>query len=152
MTFLLSPLARYAAGAGVLCLAFLYWLHGHDAKVKAVVVAQYATAQAKADKVHQLELDDARKERIQHAADLAAYIAANPVQPVFVCPRPHTPAAEVIEASASPGPAPADVQPVPEGDSAERPSERPDIGPLLNLLALRADEVSGDLREQQAVK
>ena len=152
MTFLLSPIARYAAGAGILCLAFLYWLHGHDVHVRADIEAKYQQIAAKAEKEHQLELDHARAERDKESSNLSAYIAAHPIQPVFVCPRPHAPAASVIEASASPSPAPADIQPVPSGDSDSGSVWHPDIGPLLNILAARADQVAADLREQQAAK
>ena len=45
------------------------------------------------------------------------------------------------------------LQPVPSGDPGSGAGrEGPDIGGMLSALALRADLVSADLREQQAVK
>jgi hypothetical protein len=44
------------------------------------------------------------------------------------------------------------VQPVHEGDSDLRPELGPDISGMLDALAASADSVSGDLREQQAVR
>ena len=53
-------------------------------------------------------------------------------------------AGAVIAGDAAPGTAPGDVLEVPPRDSGER-----DIGPMLSVLADRADQVSAELREYQ---
>ena len=100
-------------------------------------------------KAHQIELDKAGHAHDAELADLARYVSDHPVSvrlcpvgPVQVTPAP----------GAGSGTATGNIQPVSAGNPAERTGERPDIGPLLNLLAVRADETSADLREQQSVK
>jgi len=79
-----------------------------------------------------------------------ALIANQPPLSVRLCNSPHSgsvvpKAGPAKPGDAAPSAAAGNVQPLPSGDSSG-----PDIGPLLSLLAQRADEVSATLREFQS--
>jgi hypothetical protein len=114
------------------------------AKVQKVAAAQTAAAEAKAttaEHAHDTEI-----------ANLNAYVAAHPEQPVRLCydPAAELPPRSTVARAASPSAAAGNVQPVHGGDSGVRPTAGPDIGGLLNILANRADQISAALREFQA--
>lgn len=84
----------------------------------------------------------------QELADLRAYRAANP-NSVRLCVAGNNLSARPAEGQ--PGAAAGTVQPVSPGDSSSGTEQGPDIFPLLDLLAARADEVSALLRRRQEI-
>lgn len=104
-----------------------------------------------AAKVHQGELHAAHD---THVSEVATDRRDADVAPIVLRLRLNAPA---VLAGCAPGAAAGatagDIQPVPAGDPGRGPRrEGPDIGPLLSALALKADLVSADLREQQSVR
>lgn len=114
----------------------------------AALVKATATAKAETDRL-QKKADEAEHAHDQEIADLRLYRATHPVH-VGVCHatgnnQPGVPSTAGSDPShASPGASSGDVLPVPAGDSGEQ-----DIGPLLDVLAGKADAVSSQLREYQ---
>jgi hypothetical protein len=94
------------------------------------------------------EVSGAKDVKAAETQNLTQYVAANPIAPVRVCRTVVQTIAPASPAASAPA---ADVQPVPSGNTGLRPDVGPDLSGLLNLLALRADAVAADLREQQAV-
>lgn len=99
--------------------------------------------------------EDARNANAQELAELRAYRADNPLHGGLCKPAKNnrsavsSPAATVtVNAGASTGTA--DVQPVPAGDTEPGGQSDTDIRGMLDALAARADQVSGQLREWQA--
>lgn len=142
------------AGAGAIVAALLFWHHAAidkgiaeqkaaDDKASAALVAQTqqetAALQTKADEAQE-----------SYEAEISALRNQPPVGAVRLCVNPHGRGSGMPETStsdagnANPGTSAGVVQPVPAGDS-----QGPDIGNLLGILALRADEVSAELREYQ---
>jgi hypothetical protein len=134
----------------IACVAF--WGHHKYNQGYSKARAEWELAQ-KIEKVrHDQELKDANHANDQELDNLRAYRDANPVQPVRLCvsPRPVRPAGEAADGAGAPA---TGIQPVPESDSGVRPDgSGPDIGTMLATLALAADAVSAELREEQAVK
>ena len=85
----------------------------------------------------------------QELADLRAYRASHPLEPVRLCITDPLPTST---AQGQPGTVSTDVQPLPGGNPSVRAEPGPDISSLLNLLALRADEVSAGLRRRQELE
>lgn len=114
--------------------------------IKADDERKTAEAQKRADTA-----EDGHKNAL---ADLEAYRAAHPDEPVRLCLDGLT-----LPASGSPGPgnrptraAPGSFQPVPAGDPSSGPQAvGPDIFGLLDALAARSDKVSEQLRVYQKV-
>lgn len=134
-------------------LGVWYW---HHSAVEAGVKQEIAAVQAESAK--QTAALNAKINVAEHAhdeelANLRAYRDANPITPVSLC-LSATPAA-VRPANTDqghPSAAPAIVQSVPAGDRSGGAAQAgPDIGPLLDALAARADAVSAELRSRQAV-
>jgi hypothetical protein len=126
---------------GLLLGAVWYWgFHTEHTIVQTRVIKQQVEVEKRV-----IETDHSHD---QELADLRAYRAAHPVQPVRVCQSAGVPIAAPRQSSA----ASADVQPMPGPDPGLRPEAGPDIGSLLGLLALRADEVSATLRRRQALE
>jgi hypothetical protein len=123
-----------------------------DAKALAVATAK---AEAKTAALN-LQLQDAIDEKAKSDAALAAYAAANPLEPVRLClaPRSTVPGSQAVASHAdSTASAPGDVQQVPSGDSGIRAGAGPDISGLLSVLADKADQLSDQTRGlQQAVQ
>ncbi len=134
----------------IACVAF--WGHHKYNQGYSKARAEWELAQ-KIEKVrHEQELKDANHANDQELDNLRAYRDANPVQPARLCiaPRPVRPAGEAADGAGAPA---TGIQPVPESDSGVRPDGGgPDIGAMLANLALAADAVSAELREEQAVK
>lgn len=152
----LNRLAAEGVALLLLCLLGLYVHHRIYQSGVASVQQADAVALAKAKADAQIKTDQLAKtaEEASHAhdqelTDLRAYRANHPVH-VGVCHDanhsvPSVPAAPGQDPGhASPSPASGDVQPVPTGDSSPA-----DIGPLLDLLAGKADKLSSELREYQ---
>jgi len=101
----------------------------------------------------QKQADEAAKRYEQEIAALGAYRGASDLGPVRVCVNRIVRAQpDIANSSESPGAPAAGVQPVPAGDSGIRPgADTPDIAPLLDALAARADSVSAQLRVYQSV-
>ena len=154
----LIPLKDYVYGAAIvlLCVGFLSFIR-HERAVGASRILQADTlaltkAQAAAD-IQTAKLakqaDEASHAHDKELADLRYYRVTHPIH-VRVCHDTHgsvpgLPATGSANGSnAGAGPASGDVQPVLTGDNGGE-----DIGPLLDLLANRADQVSAQLREFQ---
>lgn len=132
--------------------AVAFWGHHKFNLGYAKARAEWELAQ-KIEKVrHNQELKDAQHANEQELQSLRAYRDANPIGAVRLCvsPRPVRPAGEAADGAGAPA---TGIQPVPESDSGVRPDRGgPDIGAMLANLALAADAVSAELREEQAVK
>lgn len=146
------------AAAALILSAGLYWHHkvyvsGVAAVQQADAVALQA-AKAVADKETARltkRAEDASHEHDKDLADLRLYRVTHPVHVGgglchnsnnSIAGLPGIPAPDFSHANT--GPSPGDVQPVSSGNSG-----RDDIGPLLDLLAGRADKLSAQLREYQ---
>lgn len=140
--------------AVLLGIALIIWSYIHTynaggrherAKVEKQVAARTAAVQKQAD--------EAAKRYEQEIAALGAYRGASDLGPVRVCVNRIVRAQPGATASSEgPGAPAAGVQPVPAGDSGIRPgADTPDIAPLLDALAARADSVSAQLRVYQSV-
>lgn len=148
---MLGNLRLYAyAGLAAAAIALGLWYHHavYQSGYKAAI-AQYEKAQAIADAKHAKELQEASHANDAEIAKLKLDLVSRPIPAVRLCARPHLPGAATAADGA--GARAGNVQPVPEGDSGLRAEPGPDISELLGLLALRADQVSADLREEQAV-
>lgn len=127
--------------AGLLVLGI--WLSGvfHEkARIETRIVKQQVQVEKRV-----IETDHTHD---QELSDLRAYRASHPVQPVRLC----QPARVPIAAPRQPGAATGDLQPVSAGDSQLRPEPGPDISGMLELLSIRADEVSAGLRRRQELE
>ncbi len=127
---------------GLLLGGIWYWgFHTERTIVKERVVQQQIQVEHRV-----IETDHSHD---QELADLRAYRATHPVQPVRLC-IDHVPPRST---EGQPGAPAADVQPVPSGDPGVRPPPAgPDIEPMLELLTDRADEVSAGLRRRQTLE
>jgi hypothetical protein len=123
-----------------------------DAKAVAKATAK---ANAETAKLND-QLQGALNAKAQSDAALAAYNAANPLEPVRLClaPARALPGAQTAARGAnSTAPAAGDVQPLPSGDSGLRTGAGPDVSGLLSVLAGKADALSDQTRAlQTAVK
>lgn len=121
----------YAEGAAAVKAA--------DAKVLAAQIAK-----------DQLAINSAEHANDAELAKLQSYVTAVPVPPVRLCLNTtHSGAVPSASKPSASAPAAA-VLPVSAGDSAVRADVGPDISSLLSALALKADEVSAELREYQS--
>lgn len=127
--------------AGLLVLGI--WLSGvfHE---KAHIETRIVKQQVQVEK-RVIETDHSHD---QELADLRAYRASHPVQPIRLC----KPASMPSSASRQPSAATTDVFPVSTGDHGVREEPGPDISRLLELLGGRADEVSATLRRRQELE
>lgn len=145
-----------AAVIGVLFGSLLWWNHrayqAGIAKVKAEDAIVLAAAQAKAEAVTaqlKAKAEEAAHAHDQELADLRDYRSKHPVS-LWVRNGTGHSGGVSAGAGADAGNAgscssPGDLQPVSAGDHQGR-----DIGPLLDILAGKADAVSAQLREWQA--
>lgn len=120
--------------------------------------AQYAKLKETADKeTGRLQgiADTAEKARDQESKALDDYRTANPLHG-SLCLNPAQQSGRVPEtgathpSNAGTSTSTSTVQPVSAGDSGTGGQGQPDIRHMLDLLAGRADQVSGELREYQA--
>jgi len=111
---------------------------------RAVIKTQTVTKKIEVEK-RVVETDHSHDKEL---ADLRAYRAGHPEQPVRLCKSISVPTAAPRQPSADT----ADVQPVSGPDPGIRAEPGPDISELLGLFALRADEVSAGLRRRQALE
>jgi hypothetical protein len=126
---------------GLLLGAVWYWgFHTEHTIVQTRIVKQQVEVEKRV-----IETDHSHD---QELADLRAYRAQHPVQPVRLC----QPAPVPIAAPRQPSAATGDVLKMPGPDSGVREEQGPDIGQLLGLLAQRADEVSAGLRRRQVLE
>jgi hypothetical protein len=145
----------YLAVIAALGTAFgIYTAHERDvgkaeviAADKAATLKAQAAAQKETDRL-QAKANEAEHSHDQELMDLRAYRDSNPVH-VGVCnhtdSKPVLPVSSPSDTRNAGGSTPSgDVQPVPAGDSKSA-----DIGPMLDLLAGKADAVSAELREFQ---
>lgn len=146
------PTRLLAEIGAVVLLLFALWLeNGWREDWKGQYQALQASERANAER-NKGELHDAAQSKAAEVASTARAVAAGPHPVVRLCIRPPavpaSPAASPAASAAS-----GDLQPVHGGDSGSGPGrEGPDVGGLLRALALKADSVSADLREQQAVR
>lgn len=135
-------------GAAVLALMAFLWLelaHKTD-ELAAIQQGQKAYVH-----YHTQLLKDAREERDKEQKDAIEYRRTHPVGAVFLCKR----STDLPSRAPPPATSPSSgsVRPVHEGNTGVREERAgPDIGPLQNAFAASCESVSGDLREQQAVK
>jgi hypothetical protein len=109
-----------------------------------------AERSAAAKAVNQVQIETAGENHDQELAALRAYRDAHPdVAPVRLC-SPVVQAAPKAKAGSSSSPTV--LQPMPGPDPGLRPEPGPDLRGMLEGLAAYADQVSADLREQQAVQ
>lgn len=126
---------------GLLLGGIWYWgFHTEHTIVQTRIIKQQVEVEKRV-----IETDHSQD---QELASLRDYRARHPEQPVRLC----QPAGVPSTAPRSPSAATADVQPMPGPDHQLRPEAGPDIGELLGLLALRADEVSAGLRRRQTLE
>ena len=109
--------------------------------------AAHALADAKALQAHTQQLADAR---VNYEKELGVIAARQPLPPVRLCRA----TVQAVAATADrPGTPAGNVLALPAGDPASGSGDAgPDIANLLDLLAVRADEVSASLRVEQGVK
>lgn len=126
---------------GILLGAVWYWgFHTEHTIVQTRIVKQQVEVEKRVietDHSHDQELDDLR-----------AYRDAHPVKSIRLCQSSGVPIAAPRQPSAASG----DVFPLPARDTGIRAGEGPDLGGLLDLLALRADELSAGLRRRQELE
>lgn len=139
---------RWLVMAGAI-LGVMLWGQWRHHKGYELAQSEYELAAKIEAARHSQELKDAEHVHDGEIADLKAYRDSHPLPVVRLCPRPAVQAP--ASAGNSAGTTGGDVQPLPNGDSAVRADGNPDIADLLSLFALRADEVSASLREEQAV-
>lgn len=126
---------------GLMLGGIWYWgFHTEHTIVKERIVKQQVEVEKRV-----IQTDHSRD---QELAELRAYRAAHPVQPVRLC----YPASVQTTAPRQPSAASRDVQPVSTGNSDLRPEPGPDISRLLEALAGRADGVSATLRRRQELE
>ena len=126
---------------GLLLGGIWYWgFHTEHTIVQTRIVKQQVEVEKRV-----IETDHSQD---QELAALRDYRARHPEQPVRLCQSASVPSAAPRPSSTTI----ADVQRVPRPDTGLRPEPGPDIGELLGLLALRADEVSAGLRRRQALE
>lgn len=105
-------------------------------------------AQAAGLAINQTKLKDASDVKANENQELDNFVLSKPVPAIRLCNAP-------VQAPAAPGastsPSAGAVQPLPAGDTGAVSEQHADIGPMLILLAKRADQVANDLREQQSV-
>lgn len=149
----------------ILIVAGGIWFWQHERFEAGIASQQSAdalqTQRLKADAANQTQVlqtraDMAEQDYEQEHKDNLDYRSSHPDQPVRLCIAAAASGSSVPKASgshpgdASAGAAPADVPKVSDGNSSSGGGQAgPDIGPLLKLLELRADNVSGVLREYQ---
>lgn len=127
--------------AGLLVLGI--WLSGvfHEkARIETRIVKQQVQVEKRV-----IETDHSHD---QELSDLRAYRTSHPVQPMRLCQPIRVP----IAPPRQPGAASGDIQQVSGSTDQLQPEQHPDIGQLLGLLALRADEVSAGLRRRQELE
>lgn len=94
-------------------------------------------------------LKDAQDAHTRELQALKTDIAANPLPPVSLCLTPDNLPAQKLPRGGNSGSGA--VASVHGGDSAVRPEAGPDIGHLLDLFAIRAEELSAAARELNTV-
>ncbi len=131
---------------GILLLVGLFfWYRGHlitegENRIKKADAQAVAVQKAKDDKV----LKDAEDNHARELRALRTDIATNPLPPVSLCLTPNSvPKAGLSNGGNAGG---GNVAAVHGGDSSVRPEAGPDIGNLLDLFAIRAEELSADAR------
>jgi hypothetical protein len=137
----------------IVALGVFWVLHsrfeaGIAAQKQADSVAAAAQLQEAENRAHTAELSYAK----EHQANLD-FMRDHPIGDVRLCVTTvaKLPASPSHAGNAKAGAPAADVQTVPGGDSGGGPrAAGPNIGDLLSLLADRADDVSGVLREYQS--
>lgn len=154
------------AGAAIV-LGLVWWgVHTYNEALReqgrAEIRAEDAVALAKAKTDAEAEgarltklAEDARNANIQELTDLRAYRVDHPIHGGLCKPAksnrgPMSNPTPAISLNDGTSPAPADVQPLPSGDTEPGGQSDPDIRGLLDILAARGDQVSGQLREWQA--
>lgn len=126
---------------GLLLGGIWYWgFHTEHTIVKERIVKQQVQVEKRV-----VETDHSHD---QELADLRAYRASHTIQPVRLC----KPASMSTSSPRYTGAGSGDVQQVSAGNSDLRPEPGPDISPLLEALAGRADGVSAGLRRRQQLE
>lgn len=142
-------------GAILALLAGFGWYTAHERNIgKAHELAAVAAEAAAQTKAAQAKADAAEHSHDSELAALSAYRDSHPDLPVQLCLDPSAvPAPRGVRSiHQATGATAGSVQPVPTGNSGGGArTEGPNIFPMLDALAARADEVSAQLRTYQKV-
>jgi hypothetical protein len=146
----------YAGALALLLILFATYTHHERALGAARIIAADAAALDKAQHIADLQTaalkqkaEDASHAHDQELADLRSYRASHPVHARVCGAASHSVPGVPATGGSDPGhagtsPPSGGVQPVSAGDNGSD-----DLGPMLELLAGRADKLSAQLREYQ---